>query len=41
MQDVEDCNLLMGHLCQLLGLFNRAQENFLASSNPLMALEVL
>ena len=30
----------MGHICQLMGSFDQAQEYFLASSNPVMALDV-
>lgn len=40
MQDIEDRNLLMGHICQLTGSFDQAQEYFLASANPVMALEM-
>lgn len=39
-QDIEDRNLLVGHICKLIGCFDQAQEHFLASSDPVMALEV-
>ena len=40
LQDLEDRNLLMGHICQLTGSYDQAQEYFLASSSPVTALEV-
>ncbi len=39
-QIIEDHHLLLGHLCLLMGMYDQAQEHFLSSSNPVMALEV-
>lgn len=37
---IEDKNLLSGHICLLFGDYQRAQELFLASSQPLEALHM-
>lgn len=39
-QDIEDQHLLIGHVWLLLESYEKAQEHFLASSNPAQALEV-
>ena len=41
MQHVEDRNLLVGHLAMYMEQYSDAQDLFLASSNPMAALEVL
>jgi WD repeat-containing protein 19 len=39
-QHVEDRNLLVGHLAMFMDQYNEAQDHFLASSNPMAALEM-
>lgn len=40
-QHIEDRNLLVGHLAMYMEQYSEAQDHFLASSNPMAALEVL
>ena len=39
-QHAEDRNLLVGHIAMFMENYNQAQDLFLASSNPIAALEV-
>jgi len=39
-QHVEDRNLLVGHIAMFMENYNQAQDLFLASSNPIVALEM-
>ncbi|KAM9313669.1 WD repeat-containing protein 19 [Pholidichthys leucotaenia] len=39
-QGIEDTNLLAGHLAMFLGVYNTAQDLYLASSSPIAALEM-
>lgn len=39
-QHIEDRNLLVGYVAMYMEMYDRAQELFLASSNPIAALEV-
>ena len=40
LQHIEDKNLLRGHIALILADYDKAQEMFLASSEPTAALEV-
>ena len=40
LQHVEDRNLVVGHLAMFMEQYSEAQDHFLASSNPMAALEV-
>ncbi len=40
LKEIEDKRLLCGHIAAFVGEFDRAQEHFLASTNPRAALDV-